>query len=57
MRKAVYLVIYPDKFELPCGYFESLTKLAKYVGVSVGQMRVIIRKHIKVNNRYYELVI
>ena len=56
MQKVVYLVIYPDKYELPVDYFDNLAKLAHHVGVSIPQMRLIIRKHIKVNNRYYELV-
>lgn len=57
MQKIVYLVIYPDWLELPVDYFESITKLAKHVGVSVEQMQIIIKEHKKVKNRYFESII
>ena len=56
MKKCTYLVIYPDFLELPVDLYFSIKSLAKSVGVSVPQMQKIIRLHLKVKNRFYEVV-
>ena len=56
MRKVIYLVIYPDRFEQIVDIFFSLQSLADRVGVSLTKMQYIIDHHILKNNRYYEQI-